>query len=70
MAVKNATADNLNAEPIAAHAAKCATADAKQIAANKLAAKDVAAKWTTFSADAAKVKATKDALTALDACKK
>lgn len=69
MAVTNAKTANKGVKPTAAHATACATADATQIAANKVSAKDIAAKWTTFSADATKVKATKDAATALTACK-
>ena len=70
MAVTKATAANKDVKPTAAHATTCATADATQIAANKVNAALDTAKWTTFSADATKVTATKDAETALAACKK
>ena len=55
--------------PIAAHADKCATPDAAQIKKNKKYAADDAADWTTFDKDATLVNKTKDAATALSACK-
>jgi hypothetical protein len=69
LAVTAAKTANKDVKPTAAHATACATADATQIAANKVNAALDTAKWTTFSADATKVTATKDAKTALTACK-